>query len=63
LSTAFSQKRKTILNNLKNAPQELKEKIGDVENFLRICEIDSKRRAETLTLPEWLKIFQFYNSV
>jgi len=46
VSAGFVQKRKTILNNLKN-------KFGDVENVLQQCRIDSKRRAETLTIEEW----------
>lgn len=53
VSAAFRQKRKTILNNLKNAPPELLGKIGNVENVLRNCSIDAKRRAESLTLEEW----------
>ena len=46
VSAGFVQKRKTIFNNLKN-------KFGDVENVLRQCRINSKRRAETLTIEEW----------
>lgn len=46
VSAGFVQKRKTIFNNLKN-------KFGDVENVLQQCRIDSKRRAETLTIDEW----------
>jgi 16S rRNA (adenine1518-N6/adenine1519-N6)-dimethyltransferase len=46
VSTGFVQKRKTIFNNLKN-------KFGDLENVLQQCRIDSKRRAETLTIEEW----------
>ncbi len=46
VSAGFMQKRKTIFNNLKN-------KFGDVENILQQCRIDSKRRAETLTIEEW----------
>lgn len=49
VSTAFMQKRKTILNNLKvrhpNAA-ELLERSG----------IDPRRRAESLTLDEWLRL-------
>jgi 16S rRNA (adenine1518-N6/adenine1519-N6)-dimethyltransferase len=56
ISAGFAQKRKTILNNLKNAPQNLKEKIVDAEKLLESCEIDSKRRAETLTIEEWARI-------
>ncbi len=53
ISAGFVQKRKTILNNLKNAPPELKAKFVDVETLLADCKIDSQRRAETLTIEEW----------
>jgi len=49
LSQAFGQKRKTILNNLK----------GTVENAAQIltdASIDPGRRAETLTLDEWVRL-------
>ncbi len=46
VSAGFVQKRKTIFNNLKN-------KFSDLENVLQQCRIDSKRRAETLTIEEW----------
>ncbi len=46
VSESFRQKRKTILNNLKN-------RYADAENILARCEIDFNRRAETLTLEEW----------
>jgi 16S rRNA (adenine1518-N6/adenine1519-N6)-dimethyltransferase len=55
-SAGFAQRRKTILNNLKNAPEGLKKKIGDAERLLEIGEIDAKRRAETLTVDEWKRI-------
>jgi 16S rRNA (adenine1518-N6/adenine1519-N6)-dimethyltransferase len=45
-SAAFAQKRKTILNNLK----------ADYPHAAQALEasgIDARRRAETLTLPEW----------
>jgi len=47
VSTAFSQKRKTILNNLKTA-------YPDSREALERAGIDGSRRAETLTLAEWL---------
>ncbi|MEO5860082.1 MAG: 16S rRNA (adenine(1518)-N(6)/adenine(1519)-N(6))-dimethyltransferase RsmA [Pyrinomonadaceae bacterium] len=50
ISIAFGQKRKTILNNLKPTHPEAKEK-------LERCGIDSQRRAESLTLAEWLLLF------
>jgi 16S rRNA (adenine1518-N6/adenine1519-N6)-dimethyltransferase len=46
VSAGFAQKRKTIFNNLKN-------KFGDVENVLQQCQVDAKRRAETLRIDEW----------
>jgi 16S rRNA (adenine1518-N6/adenine1519-N6)-dimethyltransferase len=54
ISAGFAQRRKTILNNFKNAPENLK--IDDPEKLLEDCEIDAKRRAETLTLEEWKRI-------
>ena len=58
ISAAFAQKRKTILNNLKNAPPNLLEKIGDANDLLIKSDIEPSRRAETLELQEWRKIFQ-----
>jgi len=49
LSLSFSQKRKTISNNLK-------QRYADAETFLSHAEIDPQRRAETLTLEEWLRL-------
>jgi 16S rRNA (adenine1518-N6/adenine1519-N6)-dimethyltransferase len=56
ISTGFMQKRKTILNNLKNAAPELKKKLGDVASFLESCRVEPQRRAETLTVDEWIGI-------
>lgn len=53
VSAGFAQRRKTILNNLKNAPADLKEKIPNAEKLLENCEIAPNRRAETLNLNEW----------
>ncbi|HEX8367212.1 MAG TPA: 16S rRNA (adenine(1518)-N(6)/adenine(1519)-N(6))-dimethyltransferase RsmA [Pyrinomonadaceae bacterium] len=58
VSAGFAQRRKTILNNLKNAPANLKEKIGDAENLLDDSRIDAARRAETLTPEEWKRILK-----
>ena len=49
VSVSFAQKRKTILNNLKDV-------LVDAERILTECNIDPKRRAETLTLDEWLRL-------
>jgi 16S rRNA (adenine1518-N6/adenine1519-N6)-dimethyltransferase len=56
ISAGFVQKRKTILNNLKNAPPDLKEKIGNAEELLKKAEIVPNRRAETLSFEEWKQI-------
>lgn len=53
VSLAFTQKRKTILNNLKNAPLEFGEKFSDISQLLTNCGIEPNRRAETLTIEEW----------
>ena len=58
ISVGFTQKRKTILNNLKNLQLKMSNKIETAEKLLELCEIDSNRRAETLTLTEWLKILK-----
>ncbi len=57
ISAGFAYKRKTILNNFKNAPPKLKERTGDAEKFLETCDIDPRRRAETLTFAEWLVLY------
>jgi len=52
---AFRQKRKTILNNFKGAANELG--AADPVQFLSASSIDPKRRAETLTIDEWKRLF------
>ena len=49
VSAAFAHKRKTILNNLKTS-------INDADICLARAGIDTKRRAESLTLGEWAKL-------
>lgn len=56
VSTAFSQKRKTILNNLKTAYPTSRE-------ALERAGIDGSRRAETLTLTEWCQLAEEIGSV
>jgi len=58
ISAGFAQKRKTILNNLKNAPPALRGKIGDADRFLEKAQIAPIRRAESLSLEEWKQIFK-----
>ncbi len=56
VSTGFAQRRKTIFNNLRSAPTDLRsliEKAGGAELTLESAGVEKKRRAETLTLEEW----------
>lgn len=54
ISQGFMQKRKTILNNLKG-------KNPNIFDVLKESEIDPQRRAESLTLDEWIRLFGFIN--
>jgi 16S rRNA (adenine1518-N6/adenine1519-N6)-dimethyltransferase len=59
VSAGFAQRRKTILNNLRNAPSPLLETVknnGGASIVLCRAEVDLQRRAETLTLEEWARI-------
>ena len=61
VSAGFAQKRKTIFNNLKNVGSELKRqtKLGKtIDEILETAGIEKLRRAETLTLEEWKRIFE-----
>lgn len=65
ISAGFRQKRKTILNNLKNAPESLfreKEIRANLPQVLEKLKIDPQRRAETLALEEWIKLTNFFDS-
>ena len=59
VSAGFAQRRKTILNNLRNAPPHLQETVknhGGASIVLCRAEVELQRRAETLTLEEWARI-------
>src|SRR5229473_1760762 len=59
VSAGFAQRRKTILNNLREAPpniQELLKKRGGASIVLCDACIPPLRRAETFTLEEWASI-------
>ncbi len=56
---AFAQKRKTILNNLRTAPEDLRarfEERGGAASLLEAAGVDARKRAEALTLAEWLRL-------
>src|SRR5882762_520411 len=59
VSAGFAQRRKTILNNLREAPaaiQELLKKRGGASIVLCEAGIPPLRRAETLLLEEWVEL-------
>jgi len=61
VSAGFAQKRKTILNNLRNARGRLHEVLkrsGGASIVLCKANVGLQRRAETLTIEEWGKIVQ-----
>jgi 16S rRNA (adenine1518-N6/adenine1519-N6)-dimethyltransferase len=52
----FAQKRKTILNNLRSAPEDLRALVGRAggpASLLGAAGVHPQRRAEALTLAEW----------
>jgi 16S rRNA (adenine1518-N6/adenine1519-N6)-dimethyltransferase len=56
VSAGFAQRRKTIFNNLRNAPANLRSRIeqtGGANRALESANIEARRRAETLALEEW----------
>ena len=56
VGAGFAQKRKTILNNLRSAPEELRALIaaaGGEAALLEAAGLDPQRRAEALTHDEW----------
>lgn len=59
ISATFLQKRKTIQNNLKNAPSDLRQKFADINESLEKSGVAANRRAETLTIEEWKSLYEF----
>jgi 16S rRNA (adenine1518-N6/adenine1519-N6)-dimethyltransferase len=56
VSAGFAQKRKTIFNNLRSAPADVRglvDAAGGAASLLEDAGIDPQRRAEALTLAEW----------
>ena len=59
VGAAFAQKRKTILNNLRTAPEDLRalfDERGGAAALLEAAGVDARKRAEALTLAEWLRL-------
>ena len=62
VSAGFAQRRKTIFNNLRNAPTDLRSQIeeaGGADRVLESVSLEGRRRAETLTLEEWGRLARF----
>lgn len=66
VSAGFAQRRKTIQNNLRSAPESLRQRVeaaGGAESVLEASGIETRRRAETLTLDEWARLtFELSNA-
>lgn len=59
VACGFAQRRKTLANNLRAAPPDLRERIeaaGGANRLLQSAEVEPTRRAETLAFEEWAKI-------
>ena len=59
VGAGFAQRRKTIFNNMRHAPETLLPRVeaaGGAKALLDAAGIHPNRRAETLTLPEWVSL-------
>jgi len=59
VSAGFAQRRKTIFNNLRHAPPTLSPQVeasGGASALLEGAGVEPQRRAETLTLAEWVAL-------
>jgi 16S rRNA (adenine1518-N6/adenine1519-N6)-dimethyltransferase len=54
VKAGFSQKRKQLKNNLR----QLGYNPSEITGILEAVSVDGRRRAETLTLSEWIQIYQ-----
>jgi 16S rRNA (adenine1518-N6/adenine1519-N6)-dimethyltransferase len=66
VSTGFAQRRKTIFNNLRSAPEDLLPRVetaGGAAALLEAAGVEPRRRAETLTLDEWARITRSLEAV
>lgn len=59
VSAGFAQRRKTIYNNLRASPGDVRERVeatGGADRALEAAGVEPRRRAETLTLDEWARL-------
>ena len=55
LHAGFTEPRKQLHNSLASG---LGVSATESRNLLQLANIDSERRAETLSLPEWLRLYE-----
>jgi len=55
VKAGFGERRKQLHNSLANG---LHLSLSETKQILEDCGIESTRRAQTLTIPEWLKLYQ-----
>ena len=66
VGAGFAQKRKTILNNLRSAPEDLRahaERAGGAAALLEAAGVDPRLRAEALTLAQWASLAKTFRAV
>jgi len=59
VSAGFAQRRKTLFNNLRSAPERLRARIeaaGGAAAVLEAAGVEPRRRAETLAVGEWVAL-------
>jgi 16S rRNA A1518/A1519 N6-dimethyltransferase RsmA/KsgA/DIM1 with predicted DNA glycosylase/AP lyase activity len=59
VSAGFAQRRKTIFNNLRHAPPTARSRVeaaGGAGALFERAGVEPHRRAETLTLTEWVAL-------
>ncbi|MGX7100084.1 16S rRNA (adenine(1518)-N(6)/adenine(1519)-N(6))-dimethyltransferase RsmA [Globicatella sanguinis] len=57
IQTCFVQRRKTIWNNLRNAAKDLNLSLDQLETALDKAQIEKTRRAESLTLEDYQRLY------
>ena len=58
IQTCFVQRRKTIWNNLRNAAKDLDLSVEQLETALDQAQIEKARRAESLTLEDYQRLYK-----
>jgi dimethyladenosine transferase len=56
INICFKQRRKTLMNNLKNYYKDL-----DIKNILNELKIDLSIRSEALSFNQWLLLYNYFN--